>query len=396
MSDTELDFDVEAVETDESGLEAEQVSSAGEDIPGTGEDTDLPEIDDASLDEGAAEQAATEPVEPVEPTDEEKAAAEAAEKEKAEAAEKEAAEKLDAFKATVEAVLANDEKTDWVAELPVAVSTPVTEAYGHLVAAKGKAAGKQYLVDRMQAKMIEGATNPLAFTEARVYMLLNSALKDVKKARETIVKPKVDPTQAFVERAAALMLAVNLLTVPSDVDETWAEKTEALVTTLATDVQVYHDWQTELDKAAKANAENPPKEGEKGVEVPTPEISQVVLAAAKIAAGRAVAVGRKTSTPKEGGTSTPRVSTAGSGHRGDIAKHIREAMNTVNVGDFMSIADIAKVATAEYGSEGAPPPSQGAISARLFPSGDKGCTLDFVRPEGKDEGRDKKGAVRTA
>jgi hypothetical protein len=393
MSDTELDFDID---TDESGVEVEQVNDG--DIPGTGDvEVELTEIDDASL----AEAVAAASTEPVELTDEQKAEAEAKAKADAEAAELVATEKLDAFKAATEAVLANDERTDWVAELPVAVTEPVTSAYSELVGSKGKAAGKQYLVDRMQAKMIEGATNPASFTDARVYMLLNSALKDAKSKRETVAKPKVDPTTAFVERAAALMLAVNLLTVPSDVEEDWADKTEKLVNTLSTDVAAYHAWQAELVRVAKHNEANPPAEGEKPVEVETPDISAVVLAAAKIAAGRAVgSAGRKPSqSSKEGSagsTSVPRVSTAGSGHRGDIAKHIREAMNTVGIGEFMSVADIAKVETSEYGTGEAPPPSQGAISARLFPRDGKACTLDFVRPEGPDQGQPKKGAVRTA
>jgi len=394
MSDTTEDLDFGTDETDDpfdelregegDSVEAEQAAPAELAVELA--------VDDADLAAAAAEQAA--PTAPAEPTDEEKAAAEAKAKEEADKAAADLEEKLVAFKATADGVL-TDENYAPMADLPAAQVEAVKSAYTAIPGAKGKGTAKQYLVDQMQAKMIEGATRPEAFFEARTFMNLSNAIKDIKGSKPDVSREKVDPTKAFVDRAAALMLAVNLVVVPEDVDGTWADKTQELVTKLEPDVEKYRTWQDELARVAKL----PVKEGETPVEVPTPEISPVVLAAAKIAVGRSAShAGRKPKAEGTGSTtSAPRPSTAGSGHRGSIGDHIKEAMDTVQVGEFMTIADIAKVVTSQYGSGNAPPPSQGAIAARLFPGGDADkCNLDFVRPEGKDEGHAVKGAVRTA
>jgi hypothetical protein len=373
--DNDLDFDVEDTEVEQvnDGDVTDSDTEVGTETEQAPAQTDGPVPDafpapaetvtptaDPSTTEGAA----------TEPTAEEKAAEQA--KADAELAEAEAK-----FQAAVEAVLANEEKPDWGGTPPEVVVSPVLVAYGELPGAKGKSAGKKYLTEQMQAKMLEGTTDPSAFFDARIYMVLGKAIEDAKGTRAPVVaKPKADPVEAHVERAAALMLAVNLLPVPDDVAGTdWASRTETLVDSLAADVEKYRSW-------AANTAED------KG---DAPEVSPVVLAAAKIAQGRAV--GARKAITKSG---APRAATVPGGPRGNIAEHIKQAMETVAVGDFMTIAEIAKYESTEYGTDGKPAPSQGAISARLFPGGDASkCTLDFVQPEGTDQGRAVKGAVRT-
>ena len=86
-----------------------------------------------------------------------------------------------------------------------------------------------------------------------------------------------------------------------------------------------------------------------------PEVNPLVKAAVKLSQGKAAKVGGKS-----GGSTY-------SGERRDIAAHITEAFADQEVGTFLTVAEIRKFRSNEYGDS---PPSAGAISARLFPGGD--------------------------
>ncbi|WP_198303454.1 DUF262 domain-containing protein [Cellulomonas sp. PSBB021] len=68
----------------------------------------------------------------------------------------------------------------------------------------------------------------------------------------------------------------------------------------------------------------------------------------------------------------------GGGPRGDIAAHIVEVFAGLPAGSFMTISQISKCSSAAY-PDG--PPSQGAISARLFPRDGRPSTVPGVRPD---------------
>ena len=282
---------------------------------------------------------------------------------------------VQAFKDAADATLTHADRDYQTGTLPVAVVQPVKDAYLALPGAKGKTLGRAYLTEKMQEAMVSGATSGdnAHFLAARSYMQLGEDIKDAKAPKsDGLAKPKVDPTQAHAERVAVLMIAPNLVAVPDEVDENWVAKVEEIVTSLEADTKAYRAW---LINTAEDKGD-------------APEVSPIVVAAGKVAVGRAVGTKRASS----GGT---RPSTAGSGHTGNIGEHIREAINKVEVGKFMSIAEIVNVETSQYGKDGAPKPSPGAIAARLFPKGDAAnCNLDFVRPEGREQGHDKKGAIR--
>jgi hypothetical protein len=372
----ELDFD------DESNTgEVQTVNAAGQ-----GETTvveapvnDANEGDEVLVDDSTdGEQVGGEQVEL---TDEQKAEADA--KAKAEAAVKAKAEEderneaLAKFQEHVNGLFDHEDYDKLTGTLPEVLTQSVVDEYAKLPGAKGKAAGRGWLESSMQESMVKGATDdPSYFMRARTFMELNTKVTKEKATKGTAAaKPKVDPTEAHVERIAAMMLAPNLVPVAADVTAGWEAKAEELVSKLGDDTAKYRDW---LALEVKDGEDKPE----------APEVNPVVVAAAKIALGRA-ATTRKAST--SGGTST-RPSTAGSGHQGHIEPHLREVMDSVEVGTFLTIAEIVNKETSQYGGS-APKPSPGAVAARLFPT--KGeCNLDFVRPEGKDEGRPVKGAVR--
>lgn len=65
--------------------------------------------------------------------------------------------------------------------------------------------------------------------------------------------------------------------------------------------------------------------------------------------------------------------------RGDIAAHIEQAMRTIAPGEFLSISQISRIPSSEYPA--GRPPSQGALSARLFPRDGRPSSVPGVRPE---------------
>lgn len=323
--------------------------------------------------------------EAVEPTSNEQADAEAAataEKAAAEKAEQEATEKaylaqIAAFEKLVEDTLTSEDVDKATSTLPVALESKIKEAYAELPGARGKGHAQKFLMGRMQEKMAEGGTNPDAFWDARLYMNLATAVKGTKSAGTGVVaKPKVDPTEAFAARAAALMLSVNLLVKPEDVEDTWADKANALTADekIPGEIEAYLGWLNTV-----------PAEGTEKPEAP--KVSDIIVAAAKIAAGRAVST-KAPRAASTGGSSTPRATSTGPNR--NIGTHIKEAFDSVASGTFLTIADITKFESAEYGNDH---PSPGAVAARLFPKSGT-CTLDFVRPEGPDQGRQVKGAVK--
>lgn len=244
---------------------------------------------------------------------------------------------LTAFKdATAEAVNSRDESTG---EVPLANIEPVNVAYRALDGIKPKNAAKSWLEDEMKA-----AITKLDVQLARAYSMVKDNLSAGTKGGGE--KAPADPTAAFVNKVAAHRLALGLVesNVPEGVDsDKAAAQAEELVTSLKEQVEQYQAWATSTDE-------------DKG---DAPEVSPVVRTAFKLSAGKASGGGRVS---------------GGSGVRRDIAKHIQSAFADVEPGGFLTIAEIANHKSEEYGDDS---PSQGAISARIFPQSGK-CTVPGV------------------
>src|SRR6185436_9588782 len=115
-------------------------------------------------------------------------------------------------------------------------------------------------------------------------------------------KAPADPTTAFVQKVAALQIALNLTTgnVPEGVSEDWTEKADRLVAELAEQVDSYVEWSKSDDEDAEQ-----------------PEVSPVVRQAYKLSQGK---------TPGGSG----RIS---GGPRRDIEKHLMSVFANLNEGD---------------------------------------------------------------
>lgn len=271
---------------------------------------------------------------------------------------------LTAFEAAVAEAQANKDDATGV---PATVFIErVRVAYRDLPGVKAKNAAKKALNEKLSEAM--AAMEPVT---ARAYFLLGESLAGAAAAAPRAERQPVDPTEAFVQRVAGLGLAYSLTTesVPEGVNEDWNEKVSELVNSSIEGARGYVAWLTSDDE-------------DKGDE---PEVSAVVKAAVKLSQGKSAKVGGKTP-----GTSA---STPYTGDRRDIAKHIQEAFADKNDGDFLSVAEIRKFRSEEYGDS---QPSAGAISARLFPKDDKPCTVEGVRPGQSEDGKGNKGAYKVA
>jgi hypothetical protein len=262
---------------------------------------------------------------------------------------------LSTFQAAAkEAVENSDESTG---QISVEGMAKVVEQYRLIDGIKGKNKAKAWLNAQMKESMNEDSIQ-----RARAYLQLHDGMS--AGAKSATEKVPADPTEAFVQRTTVLKLANSLLLPGDGVTDDWADKANALFEQLKPLADEYFAWSKDTSE-------------DKGEE---PEVNPLVKAAVKLSQGKAAKVGGG----KSGGSTY-------SGERRDIAAHITEAFADQEVGTFLTVAEIRKFRSNEYGDS---PPSAGAISARLFPGGDgEKNTVKGTRSDTNEKGI--KGAVKT-
>lgn len=262
----------------------------------------------------------------------------AAEATESEAVESSAETDLTEFEAAVAAAIeARDEATG---KLPEAVTAPVTKAYQAL-SVGGKSKAKAHLLAIM-TEGVETNDSPKAMAANE----LRRALVPAKTSGTP--KPKaeptpVDPNEGVALQLAPLRVAFNYLStnLPEGAEaEGVKAKTGELFDSSNAEIQGYLNW---LDREA-------PAEGEE--DTPEPEVSVVTKKAARLIRTKV-----KVATSGTGKTY--------SGPKRSIATHIEQVFASFPSGHFMTINEIAKAESAEYGEDR---PSSGAVSARLFPT----------------------------
>lgn len=246
----------------------------------------------------------------------------------------------------------------------------VQSAFAGLPKGSTKASARPRAKDEVDARLLDAMTNmdmPLArslFTVQQECLVVRGATSE--GAGLTV---KVDPTTDFVNRVAGFSLAAYALVPGEDVEADWPSRVEALVGELVPQVSPYVTWLA-ADEATRGDE---------------PETHDLVKTAVKISQGKGAGVRRPRKASGEGGSGTPRA--AHTGVKRSIAKHIEEAFAGKAPGTWLSIADISKFESTEYGTD---KPSQGALAARIYAPG--GCTIDGIRPQENGDG--KKGAVK--
>lgn len=258
---------------------------------------------------------------------------------------------LTEFEAAVSAAVA--EKDESTGDVPLALVENVTTAYRALDGLKAKNAAKKHVNETMTEAM-----NDLDIVTARAYLQISEHLTAGHKGGGGGEKAPADPTEAAVQRIATLQLARDFVVVPEGVADDLDERVERFLSENADAVKGYIEYLQSNDEDATE-----------------PEVSSVVKNAAKLALGKQAKAGGRS-----GGGSTF------TGERRDIGKHITEAFADQPVGTFLTVAEIRKFKSEEYGDN---PPSAGAISARLFPGGDG--TKSTMRKVGLESGTNEKG-----
>jgi len=263
---------------------------------------------------------------------------------------------LTGFQSAVQTAL--DERDTSTGDLPKDQLEAVNKVYRELDGGvKAKNAARSWIDDQMKLAI---SGDPSTGTKgdivlAKAFVMLKDNLSAGSGA--STPKPPADPTTAFVQRVAALSIASTLVSsnVPEGVSEDWSAKSEALVTELSEQVDKYNAWASDTSE-------------DKGE---APEVSPVVRQAFKLASGKSVG----------GGSGR-----AAGGPRRDIEKHMAQVFEGLESGGFLTVNEIAKAQSTEYGDDR---PSAGAVSARLFPKGKDayvGETLKAVADEGKSRG----------
>ena len=252
---------------------------------------------------------------------------------------------LTAFIGAVETAL--EEKDSSTGALPSAQIDLVRAQYAALDGVKAKNKAKAYLHDQLKSYMMGDAENGVGpdVPRARAIMVLQEeAAVAGRVGSPAAPKVKVDPTEAYTEGLAALTLAFYLATstAPEGVD---LEKAKT-------------------DSAAKANELFPEASGVYTSEDKATE-DKVIAAAIKLAKVKAVRA------PSSGGGSGRTYT----GTRRDIGKHIAEAIAGAEAGTFLSVADLRKFKSEEYGDDA---PSAGAITNRLEPTSGAATSIPGV------------------
>lgn len=224
----------------------------------------------------------------------------------------------------------------------------VNKVYRDIDGVKGKNQARAWLDEQMKAAIVGKD-----IVKAKAFVLLKDGLS--AGGGSSTPKAPADPTEAFVQRVAAQRLALSITTstVPEGVNEGWDESADKLAGELASQVDAYRAWQDNEDEDAEA-----------------PEVSPVVRQAFRIAQGK--------------GTGGSRA--ASGGPRRDVEKHMQQVFADREPGTFLTVNEIAKEASTEYGDDR---PSAGAVSARLFPKGRDayvGDTFKAVAEDGKSRG----------
>lgn len=259
---------------------------------------------------------------PAAPTADEKAAKQAA-------ADAEHLPNVEAFKAVVLTAVENaDEATGTVSQADLdAVATAYRDVSGGI---KYKNLAKDFVDESMKSSLSDGE-----YIKAVSFNEVSEKLR-VTKAAPKAAAPKVDPKEAYADRLAALQVAMDYLesNVPEDAEDYELPSTEAAYNQVVEHIA----W------------EGTPADQREGS---APELSPIASVALKVIKGK----GQGLRKAGGGGTRAPFTGT-----RRNVGAHIESAFADQPSGTFLTVSEIVKHTSEEYGDDH---PSSGAVAARL-------------------------------
>lgn len=286
------------------------------------------------------------------------------------------------FKALLDEVLSGDadgERDVATGHMSESLKQRIKDSYVKLPSGNSKTSArsqvKAYVTEKLTGIM--DSETPDIFAARTLFVIQNDLLVATGGGGQTLTREPVDPTDAHVERVTALYLAPNFVEVPEGVAADWASRVDTLAAQLREDPKTvaYLEW-VNGDTSPVSDTDDTEKRG------PEPEVSPVIKSAVAISRGRAAGRAGRPRKASAGGSATGGTKAAYNGPKRDVGKHIAEAFADKPVGTWMSIGDIAKFESQEYGG---PAASQGAVAARI--NAEKGCTVPGIVAAPGPDGR---------
>lgn len=241
---------------------------------------------------------------------------------------------LTEFNTAVQAALESSDPTSGIVS-PEGVEQ-VNVVYRSIDGLKNKNAARNALESEMKAALegkgeYEAMSQMDRFLRARGYVSIREGLAAASKSGGSSKAP-ADPTDAFVQQAVSLRLAYSevVSNVPEGVAEDWSTRADELAASLSGD----------MDKLR--NAEGDEK----------PEVHPVARQAFKLSRGKGFRGGARRTYE---------------GARRDVLTHVKQVFENLQPGSTLTVTEVAKAESAEYGSDR---PSPGAVSARFFKDGE--------------------------
>lgn len=295
--------------------------------------------------------------------------------------------KQDADGNWVGGLIVSDQRDASTGFFPDGVINEVRAKFNELPSGAVRTKVRNWVDAEISKAMEDPALSPYARS---FFMIKKHGLVSTGSSKSQAPRVAIDPTEAFVDQVVALYIAPYMVQVPDGVKENWPDLVNAKSEQLIEVARAYAEHQNKI----AALPDDATEEARAELDKATPEVPDAVKAGFRLARGRAAAA-PKPRKAKDGTTvRAPRA--ASDGTRKNIATHILNAFKGKPVGTVLSINEIVKTPSDEYGSES---PSPGAVSARLFPdkqdptNGAK-CTIAGI--EGVINGDGRKAAKRVS
>jgi len=252
---------------------------------------------------------------------------------------------LEPFEQAAQAAVAQRDTN--TGELPDGALEPVLEQYRALGSTKDRNRAKNYLKDQMKVAM-----EALDLSLARSFYTLSESMTTSVASKVGTERKPADPLAVWRHNLLTSLIAYGELAGSGKPEDASVEEVQQIASATET-IEEINSYRTWLDDENEDKGE-------------APKVRPEVVHAFRIVRGN-----KRRGVGTGGGDRSPH-----DGPRRDLGKHIAEAFASVDSGTFLSVADIRKFSSEEYGDE---QPSAGAISARLFPA--KGsCTIEGITP----------------
>lgn len=282
-------------------------------------------------------------------------------------------------------LMASEDREASTGQIPEGKLNDLRAKFNELPSGAPRTKVKNWVDGQISEAMEDPALSPYARS---FFMIKKHALVSTGAAKAAAPKVAVNPTEAFVAQVVALYIAPYMVQVPDGVAENWPDLVNEESAKLVDVARAYaqhqnavaaHDEKVAAHEAKVQALPEDASDAQRGalavdgealktegeaLDKATPEVPDSVKQGFRLARGRATSAPRAKKAAAGGSTASATRTPRGDGTRKNIATHIRNAFEGKPIGTILSINEVVKTPSDEYGAES---PSPGAVSARLFP-----------------------------